>query len=171
VIYAFDTEDPVEATAALLVYAVYRSRDVQRFKVTPDLWGQIERFTKSAAKRARDIPDFLERLKPKLLCETLAPRAMQVGVKGALVPLRTVAGEYLEPGTGAAGTEREFLVGVVRAVDEPAVVRTLRDKTAWVILLVRDRLERERPVEQRFARLLAARDVDDETEDDGEDLT
>lgn len=166
--YGFDTDDVVEASAALLLYAVYRSRDVRRFKVTPDLWGQIERFTKSAAKRARDVPDFLERLKPKLLCETLHPRAMRVGLAGAPVAVRLASGAYAEPRPDPEA--REFLTGVLRDVDQQAVVAALRDKTAWIVLLVRDRLERERPVEQRLSRLLELEEgAGDEDEDGDED--
>lgn len=47
-IYNFDTNAQHEAVSALLVYAVYRSRDRKRFKVTPEMWGQIERFCKAS---------------------------------------------------------------------------------------------------------------------------
>ena len=51
-IFGFDTEDGNESTAALLVYAIYRSRNTMQFKVSIDMWDKIERFAKSAAKRA-----------------------------------------------------------------------------------------------------------------------
>ena len=53
-IYGFDTQDKEAATAALIVYAIYRSRDIKRFKVSTQMWGQIERFVKSSAKRAKN---------------------------------------------------------------------------------------------------------------------
>lgn len=152
-IYHFDTEDPAAATAALLVYAVYRSRDARRYRPTPDMWGQIERFTKAAAKRADSLPRFLETLKPRLSCDTLAPRAMAVGLAGApTVALGDGAFAELAPAAG----QREFLTAVLERADEAAVLDRLYRETAWVILLVRDRLERERPVEARFAAALAA---------------
>ena len=41
-IYGFDTEDEANATAALLVYATWRSRDTARYRVTPDaLRGEV----------------------------------------------------------------------------------------------------------------------------------
>lgn len=49
------TDDPIGATSALLVYAIYRSRSTKRFKVTPE----IERAVKSASKRGRDLGDFI----------------------------------------------------------------------------------------------------------------
>ncbi len=142
-IYGFDTDDQQAATAALLVYAVYRSRDLRRFKVTPDLWAQIERFVKSAAKRACSLPAFIESIKPRLLCGTIHPRWMQVGVVGVL-PHIDAAGhlEYLQQ-----ADSREFLTSVLAAADTKAVMSRLYKETAWVVLLVRDRLEREKPIE------------------------
>ena len=51
VIYNFDTGEKKYAVAALLLYATYRSRDKSKFKVSPEMWGQIQRFTQAAAKR------------------------------------------------------------------------------------------------------------------------
>lgn len=147
-LYQFDTTDPNAATAALLLYAVYRSRDIKRLKVTPDLWSQIERFTKASAKRADSLPRFIEQLKPRLCCDTLRPSAMEVGIKGVL-PVTDQLGHtnYIQQ-----ADSREFLTAVLAAADERAVLRTLYRETAWVILLVRDRLEREKPLEQQLLR-------------------
>lgn len=148
-IYGFDTNDQDRATAALLVYSIYRSRDVRRYKVTPDMWSQIERFSKAAAKRARDTADFIERLKPRLMCGTISPRWMEVGMKGdvSILARQNVAG-HTEFVQYAAGEQREFLTKVISSCDEALVIRTLYERTAFVVLLVRDRLERERPIEQ-----------------------
>lgn len=155
-IYGFDTDNRSQATAALLVYATWRSRDRGRLKITPDIWSQVERFTKASAKRARTIPQFLEALKPRLMCGTLHPRAMAVGIKGAIPLVRTQTGEIIQM---AARTEqREFLTAALAGIDEKAVLDTLYQETSWIILLVRDRLERERPIEDRFETAL---DTDD----------
>lgn len=157
--YGFDTDDPHAATAALLVYVVWRSRDPRRFAITPDVWARVERFAKGSAKRATSLPDFLERLKPRLVCGTLAPRWMAVGLAGEIPMVVTDEGYRIQ--VSAEGEQREFLARVIEDADAPAVLRRLSRETAWVILLVRDRLERERPVEQRFATAFAAGDVID----------
>lgn len=95
-IYGFDTSDEHAATAALLVYAVYRSRDKARYKASPDMWEQIERFVKDSAKRAKTLPQFIESLKPRLACGSIRPRWMEVGIKGE-VPMVVVT----DPDTGA----------------------------------------------------------------------
>lgn len=144
--YGFATEDVNEATAALLVYAVWRSRDYARYRVTPDVWGQIERFAKASAKRAAAIGEFLERLKPRLLCETIRPAAMRTGVL-----------DTWRPADG-----REFLAEVIAGCDQRAVLSLLYGQTSWIILLVRDRLEREKPMEHQIVAAVAADEGEDE---------
>lgn len=153
-IYGFDTDDPAAATGALLLYATWRSRDARRFEITPDLWGRIERFVKAAAKRAQSIPQFIDALKPRLACATLNPRWMEVGMRGEvpLVPIHdpdTGAIRYILQPAADAG-QREFLTRVLAGADAASVLHSLYRETAWVVLLVRDRLERERPIEARL---------------------
>lgn len=158
-IYGFDTEHEHEAVAALCVYVVYRSRDTKRYKVTPDMWSQIERFTRASAKRSRTIPDFIEKLKPRLMAGTLNPRWMRVGMSGYIPMVVTDDGMRLSVGTD--DDMREFMTGIVASADQRRVMKALNDNSAWVILLVRDRLEKERVIERRFADAFAAEDVID----------
>lgn len=156
-IYGFETDDEHTAIAALIVYVVWRSRDRARFKITPDVWGQVERFTKDAAKRAKTIPDFVEALKKpgRLYAPTLHPRYMEVGAKGEvpLTIIRNPDGSLREAIQFASDREiglREFGTRVIERADAAAVIRAAYKTTAYVILLVRDRLEREKPIEQQL---------------------
>lgn len=142
--YNFDTEASEHAVAALLVYAVYRSRDVKRFKITPDMWGQIERATKGAAKRAGDLGDFIEKLKPKLHCATIQPRWANTIPDGLKTVQMMPDGSIIEV---ADKGRRQFLTNVLQEINHREVLNILYKKTALVILLVRDRLEREKPME------------------------
>ena len=57
-------------------------------------------------------------------------------------------GAYAEfPDSG----QREFLTSVLNDADSRAVVDALYKQTSWVIALVRDRLEREKPIESKFS--------------------
>lgn len=143
-VHGFDTADEPAGTAALLLYAAWRSRDPRRLKITPDIWSQVERFTKSAAKRATTLADFLERLMPRLGCDSLAPRWLSTD----LGPLESAA---VDPQTGEivmlTGDRREFLTRVFSETDPHPVLDCLYRQTVLIVLLVRDRLEREKPYE------------------------
>jgi hypothetical protein len=160
-IYGFETDDQHAATAALIVYVVWRSRDRQRVKITPDIWGQVERWTKDASKRARSLPELIEALKrPGRICAgALHPRFMEVGLGGE-APLTYVVGEdgrLREAIQFAADREtgrREFMTRVLERTDAAAVIRAAHRETTWVIMLVRDRIERERPIEQQLDDLI-----------------
>lgn len=142
-IYGFDTDDADAATAALCLYVLWRSRDLRRFKITPSVWEQVERFAKAAAKRADTLPRWLEAMKPRLLVGTLSPRWIAVAL-GA------------DP---EAGEDRSFaLAPILTGADQRAVLGRLYRETAYVVLLVRDRLERERPIEARIVATIADRD-------------
>lgn len=146
--YGFETNDENAALGALLVYGIYRSRDVKRFKVTPDMWGIIERAVKSTAKRALDLHDFIERLKPRLMCSTLKPKWMATDEEALLSPVAMAVnretGEIIQKQDKG---RRQFWVEILEQMDHQAVLDILYKKTSWVIALVRDRLERERPLE------------------------
>jgi hypothetical protein len=156
VIYHFDTDREDIATAALLVYAVWQSRDRSRYRITPDVWSQQERFIKSAAKRARTLSEFIEAYKAKVFAGTLSPKAMEVGIKGSVPLLSLGGGAVLEVATPE--DNREFLVGVIERADQQAVLRCLYAETAYVVLHVRDRIERERPLESRIAKVVDGED-------------
>lgn len=153
-IYSFDTSDEHAATAALLVYAIYRSRDKAKYKVSMDMWEQIERFTKDAAKRSKTLPNFIEALKPRLSCGTIKPRWMAVGLKGEMPMVvisdqDTGAFQYAMQ-AGRSEDQREFLTQIFERADARQVIKKLYADTAWIILLVRDRIEREKPIEAQF---------------------
>ena len=151
-VFGFDTDDLHEATGALLVYAVWRSRDRARFKITPDVWSQVTRFVRASAKRSTTLPEFLDRLMPRLSCGSLHPKAVEVGIRGVIPMVETADGEYIQP--GAPDDQREFLTGVLRRVDHTKVLRLYHTQSSLVIALVRDRLEREKAIERRFETVL-----------------
>jgi len=147
-IYNFDTSDENAATAAFLVYAVYRSRDMKRFKVTPSMWDTIERAVKSVAKRAEDMAEFIEKLKPKLACASIKPKWAKTIPDGMISMIQGPSGELMQ--IGQDQEKRQFMTDLLDEADDRAVLDVLYRKAAYVVLLVRDRLERERPYEAQF---------------------
>ena len=124
-LYGYDTQREDAAVAAFLIHTVYRSRDRRRLKIDMDLWARIERFVKSSAKRAGTLAEFVERLKPRRGCETLRP---------------------LRVADGGGEVVRDFLTGTLSRppADPHVVLRTLYRETSLCVLLVRERLERDK---------------------------
>ncbi len=147
-IHNFDTSDEAAATAAFLVYAVYRSRDMKRFKVTPGMWEQIERAVKSVAKRAEDMAEFIEKLKPKLACASIKPKWAKTVPDGMISMIQGPDGSLME--IDQDQEKRQFMTDVLETADDRAVLGILYRKAAYVVLLVRDRIEREKPYETQF---------------------
>ena len=147
-IYNFDTTDENAATAAFLVYAVYRSRDHKRFKITPNMWDIVERAVKSVAKRAEDMAEFIEKLKPKLACASIKPKWAKTIPDGIISMMQASDGSLME--IGQEQEKRQFMTDVLETADNRAVLDILYRKAAYVVLLVRDRIEREKPYETQF---------------------
>jgi hypothetical protein len=139
--YGFQTRDENAAIGALLVYGIYRSRDIKRFKVTPDMWGIIERAVKSSSKRAMDLTDFIEKLKGKLKCSTIAPKYMATNTEVVSMKIDPETGEMMQVHDDG---KREFWVDILEDSDNKTILDRLYTKTSLIIALVRDRLERER---------------------------
>lgn len=108
------------------------------------MWGRIERAVKSCALSALDLEEFIDRFKAKMQCSTIHPSYMRsdLGVGQTLVEDRRT-GEIF--GTGEQ--RREFWVEVLETADHEAVLGSLYRQASTVVALVRDRLEREKPLE------------------------
>lgn len=151
--YGFDTDSEISATGALMLYAVYRSRNTKRFKISLDMWSKIERFVKASAKRATSLSIFLDKLKPKICCESISPKWMEVGLKNDLSLLinKDKKGEIKDiVEVEGKDKQREFMTPIFRKGIDEQVLEKLYKETTLIIMLVRERLERERPIEKTF---------------------
>lgn len=136
----FNTENEVKAKAAMLVYVIYKSRDAKRGPSGLDMWGQIERFAKAAAKRSEGVDDFVDSFKRKMACSTINPYWMR---NDASATNATV----LKDGSIISFKEDMRIFGIEIFEDGEEgkeIVDCLYRKTQIVVLLVRDRLEREK---------------------------
>ncbi|MDQ7789579.1 MAG: hypothetical protein RDU41_05930 [Clostridia bacterium] len=152
--YGFEgTRDEHACTGALVVYGLYRSRDVKRFKVTPDMWGIISRAVSGCAFRSIDLWQFVEKMKPKLHVSELNPKWTRVGINPTVsMVVNRETGEVLERGKAHSEQRRQFLTEILETADHEAVLAVLAKKTSLVIALVRDRLEREKPYEAELTK-------------------
>lgn len=154
--YGFQTDREEVGIAALLIYGVYQSRDRERFKPTPKMWGRIGSAVKNAARRARRsaaaqeapgaaLNNFVDRLQPKLMCRAVQPRYMSSHS-------RITTGLVLETGEVVEIKEegkRGFWTEILEQADAAPVMRALTQETGLVVAHVRDRIEREKALRER----------------------
>ena len=141
----FNTESEVKAKAAFLVYVIYKSRDAKRGPSGLDMWGQIERFAKASAKRSEGIDDFVNAFKRKMACSTINPYWMKNDSKATNAVVND-DGSIMEFG---GNDLRSFGLDILNDEEHgEEIVVCLYNKTQIIILLVRDRLEREKIFEQ-----------------------
>lgn len=137
----FNTDNTHKAQAAFIVYAVYKSRDRQRGPSGVDMWGQIERYARASAKRNTDIDGFVAAFKRKMSCPTINPKYLK-NENNAEYAMKSASGEIA---VFKNEDMRTFALDVFENEEEGReVVKCLYEKTQIIILLVRDRLEREK---------------------------
>lgn len=140
-LFGFNTEDSVKAKAAFIIYAIYKSRDVKRGPQGLDMWGQIERFAKSAAKRSTDIDSFINKFKKKMACSTINPYFLKFDNDISFATINS----NNEIMTFDNKNTRNFALDIFQDDEHGKdIVDVLYEKTQIIILLVRDRLEREK---------------------------
>lgn len=141
-IYGFNTENESRAIAALIVYAVYKSRDVDRFTVSVKMWDQITNFSKLAAKKSVSLAEFIELFKVPMRCYTINPSYCSSDSSKPLVVLER--GELFESGSN----HREFITSLIERSNEKEVISIIINETSFIIMLVRERLEHEKIAKQ-----------------------
>ncbi|MCK4499883.1 hypothetical protein KAU11_05255 [Candidatus Babeliales bacterium] len=137
-IYGFDTNIKERAIAAQVIYLVYKSRNTDRFRVSVKMWEQITNFSKLSAKKATNLSEFIERLRKPMCCDVLQPRHCITEKSKVLKRLKD--GSIFESGDDA----RQFLTSMLESSNEKKVISIIINETAFVIMLVRERLEAEK---------------------------
>ncbi|MEK3645844.1 hypothetical protein [Aeribacillus sp. FSL M8-0235] len=113
------------------------------------MWGQIERFTKVSAKRATTIGAFLETFKRKMACESINPKWCDSGSQ-VMSAIEDELGNIIISGERG----RQFLTEIIESGKDQEILHQLYKETARVIMLVRDRLEREKPIESKLEEII-----------------
>lgn len=148
-IYGFDTKNREAGLAALLVYGMYRSKDPKRNKSAMDMWSKtIPGAVSGCAMRAVDLWEFIEKLKNKKFFGEPKPKWMKVGDNPVInMYVNHETGEIIQKGEQWQVEKREFWVEILDSADHESVLFLLSNRTSYIIALVRDRLEREKPYE------------------------
>ena len=140
--YGFETEEKHHALAALIIYVVYRSRNLKRFKVSTKMWEQITNFAKLSAKKSLTLGEFIERFRKPMCCETLQNRYCIIDEQHAQSARVLADGSVVMSGK----QDKAFLTSLINDADDKKVLDLIYKETAFVIHTVRERLENEKNI-------------------------
>lgn len=86
-----------------------------------------------------------------MACESINPKWCEVG-SDIMTAYQDEYGNIIM--TGNDGKKREFLTEIIESGKDEEVLYQLYKETARVIMLVRDRLEREKPIETKLETMI-----------------
>lgn len=129
--YNFDTDDLTRAKAALLLYAMYRSRDKQSSLNGVDTWTRFTAYIQGACLKSSTTAEFVQAFCKKARVSAIKPRYLDSGD-----PVRMPDGEMIE----AEGVH-DYRTGIV---EDNSLLPVLNRENVYLTLLVRERIQRER---------------------------
>lgn len=140
-IHNFRTDKKENADAALIVYAIYRSRDKDRGPSGLGMWGQIERFIKVSSKRSVTLGEFVDKFKKKMACDTISPQHAKTDEAG-FAQIQSDGSIVVKE----QSSSRSFMIDVLESEEshQRKVIDALYKETQLIVLLVRARIEMEK---------------------------
>lgn len=130
-LYNFDTDDLRRAKAALLLYAMYRSRDKQSSLSGVETWTRFTAFIQGACLKSSTTAEFVQAFCKKARVSSIKPKYLDTGD-----PVRLPDGEMIE----AQGVH-DYRTGII--ADDTLLPIIIRENV-YLTLLVRERIQREK---------------------------
>jgi len=140
-IYGFNTDDKNHATAALIIYQIYRSRDAKKFPISVKMWTQIADAAKLAAATSHNLAQFIEKFKEPLRCGDVKALSKSLAAEN-----------------GFNDENRHYLTEIIDSAEcnSDDVLFCIENETAYIIMYVRERLELDKePLESEDENELA----------------
>ncbi len=129
--YNFNTEDEVRARAALLLYAIYRSRPASSPLNGLETWDRFATFIRAASLKASTTAQFLQTFCRKAGVTSIRPRYLTTGDP---VPLSG----------GALVQSAEVKDYRVPVFEDDTLLPTYASEGVLLTMLVRERIQREK---------------------------
>ena len=142
-IYGFNTEDKNYASASQIIYSIYRSRDTEKFsaKASKSYWGAVEAFCKKSARGSTTVIRFIERFKKEMEAKTIQTMFLNTDLMPFKVAVIDHNGKVVIPNKSKLHT---YLTNIIKSLDDRKILDILLEETAYIIMLVRERIETEK---------------------------
>lgn len=143
--YKFDTESLNHARAALLLYALYRSRDKSSPLNGLETWDRVNAFARGACLKSNTTAEFVQNFCRKAKINSVNPRFLDTG----------------EPVHIADSSEMVKIDGLkdyrIEIFEDNSLMKLYTNETMYIIMLVRERIQREK--------IGLTEDIDNENDD------
>lgn len=133
-LYNFDTDNVNHARAAVLIYAMYRSRGTNSPMNGLETWDRVESACVGACKKSRTTSEFVTKFKEIAKVGAIKPRYLSCGSRNGMQ--RMPDGSVIE-----SPNIKEFHAEIL---EDDTVRRTIEKDYPLITLLVRERIQREK---------------------------
>lgn len=130
--YNFDTQSLKHAQAALILYALYRSRNSNSPLNGVETWDRFATFVRGASLKGTTTPQFIQAFCQKAKIDSIKPKYLQTDEP------------VLNPATGELIRSDAFKNYQLRVMDDNSLLPLFANDSIYLCLLVRERIQREK---------------------------
>ena len=133
--YNFDTESVEHAKAALLLYAMYRSRNKNSSLNGLETWDRFGSYIRGASLKSNTTAEFVQNFCKSAKVDSVMPKYL--ASPGGLTVLPT--GEVIE-----SNRYKDFKLNII---EDNSLLKLFATEGLYLTMLVRDRIQREKATE------------------------
>jgi hypothetical protein len=133
--YNFDTDSVEHAKAALLLYAMYRSRNKNSSLNGLETWDRFNSYVRGASLKSKTTAEFVQNFCRLAKVDSVKPKY-----------LASVDGLTLLP-TGEVIESSQYKDFKLKIMEDNSLLRLFETEGLYLIMLVRERIQREKATE------------------------
>lgn len=140
-LFNFNTDNVKLARAALILYAMYKSRDTNSPMNGVDTWNRVESYCVGACKKSRTTSEFVTKFKELGKVGAIKPRYLGEHSSGSY----SISAESVAEFPDAVDCHIDLAVDYhIDLFEDNDVRKTIENDYPLVVLLVRERIQREK---------------------------
>lgn len=134
-VYQFSTDDIKRAKAALILYAMYKSRDQGSPLNGMETWNRCKTFMRAACLRSSTTAEFVDNFCHRARIQSIRPKYLSTGE-----PVRVA-------GTDELIDSPDFKNYATEIIEDNDLLKLYENESLYIIMLVRERIQREKMTE------------------------
>lgn len=131
-LYKFNTDSVKHASAALLLYAMYRSRNKNSPLNGVETWDRFNSYIRGACLKSSTTAEFMQKFCRAAKIDSVKPRYLSTD------------DPVLMPGTGELIMSDAIKDYRIPIIEDNSLLRIMSDESIYLCMLVRDRIQREK---------------------------